>query len=363
MTLLVLVFVVAIFGVLPDDVDESIDLGISGLETLPIPGDIETGGPALAIVPFSQGSELAAVVAGTARAWRVEDRTVTVPEGQRPTLPDGAREIDISIGLAFPGDFVSAARAGRFTTVTVSVNGDVPEEIRYAMSGLVREMAFAVAGDDLPVDIPQQDQVYVVLGEDRVGDQRTARDGFRPIFVFVVLVMEMFVMASLIAKEIQDRAVTAMLVTPATVGDVLAAKGISGAISGMAQAIVVLLAIDAMGTRPLLLLTFMLLGSVMVSGTAMIAGSTGEDFIGTLFNGMAFMIPLMIPAFGALFPGTPSAWIRALPSYPLVQGLVDVTTYGDGWPDTIPQLVTLSGWCVVLFGLGWLVLSRKLQSL
>ena len=122
-------------------------------------------------------------------------------------------------------------------------------------------------------------------------------------------------------------------------------------------------AINALGTQPVLILTFMLLGAVMVAGTAMIAGSSGKDFMSTLFYGMAFMVPMMIPAFGALFPGTPSLWIRALPSYPLVDGLIEITTYGAGWGDTLPQLTTLLGWCVLLFALGWVVLRRKVQSL
>jgi ABC-type multidrug transport system permease subunit len=127
--------------------------------------------------------------------------------------------------------------------------------------------------------------------------------------------------------------------------------------------VIVLLAIDALGTQPALILTLMLLGSIMVAGTAMVAGSVGKDFMSTLFYGMAFMVPLMIPAFGALFPGTPSLWIRALPSYPLVDGLVAVSTYGDGWADLMPQLTGLLAWCVALFALGWVVLKRKVQTL
>ena len=209
----------------------------------------------------------------------------------------------------------------------------------------------------------QRPQVFVVLGEDRVGNQASARDGFRPIFVFLVLLMEMFVMASLIAKEIQDRTVTAILVTPARIGDILAAKGISGAMSGMAQAVIILIAIDSLTPQPALILSLMLLGSIMVAGTAMLAGSTGKDFMSTLFWGMAFMIPLLIPAFAALFPGTASTWIQIMPSYPLVQGLVDVTTYGAGWAETLPELGGLLAWCVALFALGWVVLRRKVQTL
>ena len=61
----------------------------------------------------------------------------------------------------------------------------------------------------------------------------------------------------------------------------------------------------------------------MVSGVSMIAGAAGKDFIGTVFYGMLFMIPLMIPAFATIFPGSASAWVKVLPSYPMVQGVVN----------------------------------------
>jgi hypothetical protein len=52
-----------------------------------------------------------------------------------------------------------------------------------------------------------------------------------------------------------------------------------------------------------------------------------------------------------------------LPSYPLVQGLVDVSTYGAGWSETLPALGALLAWCVGLFAVGWVVLRRKVQTL
>jgi len=100
----------------------------------------------------------------------------------------------------------------------------------------------------------------------------------------------------------------------------------------------------------------------MVAGAAMLAGSIGRDFMSTLFWGMAFIVPLLIPALAALFPGTASPWVRALPSYPLIRGLVDVQSNGAGWADALPQLSTLAAWCLALFAAGWLVLRRKVQA-
>ena len=52
-----------------------------------------------------------------------------------------------------------------------------------------------------------------------------------------------------------------------------------------------------------------------------------------------------------------------IPSYPLVQGLVNVGTYGDGWAETLPEVGALFSWCLVLFAIGWMVLKRKVETI
>ena len=83
----------------------------------------------------------------------------------------------------------------------------------------------------------------------------------------------------------------------------------------------------------------------------------------TASNASLLSAALMIPAFTVLFPGTATGWIQALPSYPLVQGLVKVATYGDGWAEALPDVGALLAWCIALFVLGWVVLKRKVETL
>jgi hypothetical protein len=71
----------------------------------------------------------------------------------------------------------------------------------------------------------------------------------------------------------------------------------------------------------------------------------------------------MIPAFGALFPGTAATWIRVLPTYGLVEAIVGVTTRSETWADLAPALLALAAWCVALFALGTLVLRRRVATL
>ena len=362
LTSLVLIAMISLFWILPNSVDESITVGVSGIGDHGLFASLQAAEEeGLEPAYFDSSQELRSVIAGEATAWRTGERTVVIGEGSEAERPADSEKLNVNIGLSFPADFFTAAASGRKPTVEIFVDAEVPHEIKAAMSGMVRELAFALAGNQLPVAAPEE--IYMVLGEERIGNQVTPREGLRPLFVFMILLMEMFGMSSLIAREIQNRTVTAILVTPAKTGDILAAKGITGLVMGLSQAIVLLAAINAISTKPLLLLVLMLLGAGMVSGTAMIAGTFGRDFMGNLFYGFAFMIPLLIPAFGALFPGSASAWIKVLPSYPLVQGVVNVTTYGDGWAETLGELGALFAWCVGLFAVGWIVLKRKVERI
>jgi len=95
----------------------------------------------------------------------------------------------------------------------------------------------------------------------------------------------------------------------------------------------------------------------------MIVGAAGKDFLGTLFYSMLFLLPLMIPAFSILLPGTASAWIRFLPTYGMTQVLAGVTAYGLGWADVWQNLAAASAWVVVIYLAGLFTLKRKVESL
>jgi hypothetical protein len=102
---------------------------------------------------------------------------------------------------------------------------------------------------------------------------------------------------------------------------------------------------------------------VLVTGFGLFAGAFGRDFLGTLFIAFFFMIPLMIPAFGALFPGSTAAWIKVLPTYGLVEALVGVAVDGESWAEVTPVLLLLAAWSVAAFAVGALALRRRVATL
>jgi ABC-2 type transport system permease protein len=335
LTPIALVAYIGLFWLLPATAEEKIPVGVyqRGLDAViaGLAADEQSG---LEIVEFESPAALEEAVA-------TGDRVV--------------------IGIAFPADLLAAVAAGRQTTVTLFVDTAVPNELRTAIRALVREIAFEVAGVGLPVTQPSEE--LVVLGEDRIGRQVSPQEEMRPLLVFFVLLVESLALAGLVAVEVQARTARAITVTPATVAHLLAAKGVTGTVLAFGQAVILLVAIASFGNEPLLLLTGVLVGSVMVSGVGMIAGSAGRDFMTTLFTSVILMVPLAIPAIAALFPGTASAWVQVLPTYGVVQTIVGVTVYGFDWAEAAGYLALAAGWCVALFGAGWLMLRRRVEAL
>lgn len=334
-TVLGLVAYAVLYFVLPSDVDETVHLGVhqEGLDQLM--AGVEAAQPA--------GLDL------------VEYPT---PEALRAAVDDGADEV--IAGISFPPGFLADVTAGAQTRVELLLPADVSAEYRVLMEGLVREIAFAVAGSPPPVDPITQ---AVVLGTDRVGDQISLQQQLRPMLLFLVLMVETFALASLVAIEIQERTVTAVLATPARVGDVVAAKGVFG--TGLAFLEVSLLAavVGAFAANLPALALALLLGSILVTGFGLIAGSYGRDFIEILFISFAIMIPLAIPAFAVLFPGSTPVWIQVIPSYGLIDVIAGLTARGEALADVGPALGVLAGWAAAAFAAGTLILRRRVVSL
>jgi ABC-2 type transport system permease protein len=360
-------FFILMFWVVPKTVNESLTLGVhqTGMDAIfDQYQEDAASSEGLKLISFDSEDELKKVVAGDLEYWEAEDGSAHYlrDKATDDPKPKDAKKVTVVIGIGFPDRFLEKTAAKEKTTVTVYSDAGVPSEIQGAMKSFVREIAYSIAGNELPVTEP--DQENVVLGEDRAGDQVSVREKMRPMLALFVLMIEVLSMASLVSSEVLNRTVTSILVTPARAGDFLAAKTIYGTILAMSQAVIVLLAIGAFTAQNwLLLLTTMLIGSLMFTGVAMVVGSAGKDFIGSLFYSMLFLIPLLIPGLAVLFPGTATTWIQLLPTYGITQVLVGVTTYELGIADVWQQLLGALAWVVVIYLAGLFTLKRKVESL
>jgi ABC-2 type transport system permease protein len=342
LTPLALLAFIAIYWLMPPRVDESLVLGVhppAMAAAVRLAMGVSADAPALTLLPFESEAALAAAIAGDG------------PEGEgRPV-----------VGISLPLDLLVRARLGQSVSARVYVDAAVPSEVRGAMTSAVREVVATVAGIPLPVSWSADE--LLVLGTDRAGAQVPLRERMRPMLAFMVLLTESLALAGLVSVEVSQRTATALLATPARTVDVLLAKGIVGTLLAFSQALILLLVTRAFGAEWAVLLVAVLLGAMLMAGIGMLTGAGGRDFLGTIFYGMVFLLVLAVPAVAVLFPGSAGLWVRALPSYGLIQAMVGSSAYGLGFAELGGHLATAALWVVVIFALGWWILGRKLVRL
>jgi len=384
LTLLGLLVFIVVFWLVPDTVDEEISFAISpplatlvdegreALEARGVPPQVlaeldelekafkEEG---LLLAEFENADQLQQAIRGDLHIYKTDQGEMILhdPEGEA-NKPQDAKKITLQVGIAFPASFLSDAIFENKPKVTLYADAAVPEELRGAMEGFVRELTFQLAGHELPVEFLEDEAM--IIGTDRLGDQISMRARMRPLIAFFMLMMETFALASLISNEVLQRTVTALLVTPLRVSQFLMSKTIFGTALAMGQTVIVLIFVRAFTAEnwPLLLLA-VFLGSLLFTAVAMLVGSAGKDFIGQLMFSLLFLIPLMIPAFAVLFPGSVAAWVKMLPSYPIVSMLYEVTINNAGWADSLNSLAYAALWVLVIYMLGLFVLKRKVATL
>lgn len=257
------------------------------------------------------------------------------------------------------------ALADTGSSVELFLSSSVTPAQNRAAGSAVRELCYVVQAmqsgenptDALPVRIPEFREMFSDTG--RV----SLKDKLKPMLFVIILLVESLALAGLISVEIEHRTASALLITSATTRDLLLAKILTGVILAVTQVFLFLAFTGIFSSGWLPLVVTALLGAWMASSVGMISGAAGRDFMGTLFLGMVFVVPLLIPAFALLFSGSPGGLLRLIPSYGLVMSVSDVIGKGSGLAEVAPYLFQLLIWNSILALIGLFVLKRKVEAL
>jgi ABC-2 type transport system permease protein len=325
-TALGLVFYISVFFLLPETVDETLELGWYAPE---LPGfiveDLREEGLILNLYD-SDAALRQAVLAG-----------------------------DEPIGISLAEDFVHQLSAGARPEVAIYFQFSVPEEFRSAYALLMEELGYMLAGQSLNIEADE-----IMLGPDMVGQQVPPRQRMLPVLVVFILMIEAWGLASLISTEAETGTLRALLVTPLRVEGLFVSKGVTGILMAFSQVALLLLVTGGFRNDPLLMVVMLLLGSLLVTGLSFLVASVSRDMMSVLGWGMLVMIVLAIPAFNILLPGLASNWIKIIPSYYMVDALYKVINFGSGWSQLGSSMIILLGFAAAFFGLGVLAMNRRL---
>ncbi|MDI6874526.1 ABC transporter permease [Candidatus Solincola sp.] len=236
------------------------------------------------------------------------------------------------------------------------ITSRAPEETAEAGEALAREIAYSLLGYRLPVDFRT-----VMVGPDMAGRQVPLRDKLRVLLLAFVFLLELYALGNLLVEEIQHRTAQAVLVTPVSHGEFIAAKALSGMVIAFAEGLLLAVLLRALtaSTWPAILV-FLVLGAGLVVGVSFILGAVSRDFMSMAMISMVPFLLLILPAFVLLYPGFTSPLLKAIPTWYLVEPLDGILNYGKGLSDYLPAVLILCLFSPFFFWLGWYILRRRL---
>jgi len=325
-TVLALVCYIGIYFWMPKTVDETLEIAVHAPVLPPI---LEQAG--------SQGLEL----------------ELMESEEELKEAVDGGEYL---VGVVVPPDLMDKLESGEKGQLDVYFSTDAPEELRSSVKVLLEELAYLQTGQILSVHVSPE-----VLGRDMIGEQIPVRDRLLPMLAVVILMMEMLGLASLISSEVVERTVQALVITPMTVRGFFAAKLIMGVSLAFAQVLLFMAATGGLSQQPVIIILALLLGAIMVTGIGFLVASGSKEMTTVMAWGMPALIVLSVPAFGVLTPGAISDWVKAVPSYYLVDAVYQAANFNSGWSDLWDNLLIVLGFDIVLVWLGIIVLGRKFR--
>lgn len=325
-TILGLVVYLVLYFIMPGSVDDTLKIGIYSPEN--IPAFIENDNAGLEFVSISSEEEL------------------------RQAVIDG----DFIAGISLPADILTHLTDTGNADIKVFYGADVPTEIKDAVVVVVQELSYIVTGQTLEIEFSEE-----VLGPDLGGTPLPPRDRLRPLLAVMLIMIETMGLATLISSEIERRTINALLVTPATVIDVFAAKGVAGMCLAFGQSALFMAIVGGLNHQPLVVLAALFLGSLLVIAAGFIIGALAKDMLSVLAWSMPVIIILVIPSLATAFPGSVSGWVEALPTYYLVDTVHKASSFGSSWGDVWQNLLILAGFDLLLVCAGVLFLRRRMK--
>lgn len=248
---------------------------------------------------------------------------------------------DLDAGLVLAAGFDETLRSGGSPQLDFYVAGESLASNRAVLALTATDLIREVGGMEPPVAIsviPIGDEDYVPI-----------RDRLLPIVVYYAVVMAaLFLPASSMLDEREKHTLDALLVTPTTMREVLTGKAMLGVIMGVALGVVSLALNQAMGERPLEVILFLLVGSIMMAELGLILGSLVKDAnsLYTAIKGGGVFIAL--PVIFIIWPTLPQ-WISKLaPTYYFLQPVYDIAVNGRALSDFWLEFVVASAICLAL---------------
>jgi len=261
----------------------------------------------------------------------------------------------VDLGIVLPEDLDERIMQGSQVKVTAYIWGQSLAKERIVLRATFANLARELAGQEALIEI----ESATLGGEGSI----PWNDRLLPFIVLMaVFIGGVFLPAISLIDEKQKKTLRALVITPTSIGDVFAAKGIVGIIVSLAMGVVILTLNQAFTANPLLLVLVLTLGAVMASELGLICGALIKDATTLFAIWKVGGIVLFAPALVYMFPQIPE-WIgKIMPTYYLVQPIIEISQQSGGWYDISTNVLILVGLDVLFLGMA-VFTSRKAKRL
>jgi ABC-2 type transport system permease protein len=236
-------------------------------------------------------------------------------------LLDQVENHDLDAGLVLSPDFDVAVKSGQKPLLELYISGESLASNRIIISVAALEVIRDLEGGEAPVDIQT-----IYFGEP--GLPISIR--LVPIIVFYALVMAgIWVPSSSLVEEKENGTLTALLVTPAMVSEVLIAKWMLGFIFAVFLAAATLLLNRAFGPRPLEVMLVVMIAASLNAMIGILIGIYAKTatMLFALIKSLGFF--LFIPVIFYLFPEWPQWIAKLFPLYWIIKPIWEVSVMGE----------------------------------
>jgi len=271
------------------------------------------------------------------------------------TLRSQVEAHDFDAGLVLPAGFDGAVRAGTRPEMALYIAGESLASDRVVLAVTTLDLVREVSGEPSPVQVE-----VISFGEESL--ELSVR--LLPlIMIYAVAIAGAMVPALSLVEEKEQNTIDALLVSPASIREVMAAKVLLGVILAFSTGVMTLAINDAFSGEHLAIMITLLVAAFMMAEVGVILGAWAAD-TNTMFA--AFKgggIFLFYPVVFFIWPDLPS-WIAQLgPTYYFLQPIFDLAVGGAGFADVAGDLAIGTAICLalvpaVLFMGRWLERSR-----
>jgi ABC-2 type transport system permease protein len=249
----------------------------------------------------------------------------------------------VDVGVIFPENLEGKLKNAEKVILKVYINGE-----SLAKNRTIAGTAIASALRNLSPNAPPVNFEEIQIGEEK---SLNLIQQALPIIVLVAILFGTFMLSStFLVKEKEKRTLSALLVTPLSISELLFAYGLLSVTLSLFMALVILF-LNVGFNLPIIILIPLILGSIFGVELGLMLGIFAKD-MATIFAAIKSLgIFLYAPAIVLIFPNWPQWIAKIFPTYYIIYPVFRISIFRDSFSKVSLDLAILSGLVVLFFAL------------